>query len=76
MTYGQAKKDFVIFAVFVHKKNKKGKWKLEELDLEKESIPDETEGRVGGFDYQEYVSSLLCHPRLCFIANRPDDDDR
>ena len=73
MTYGQAKKDFVIFAVYVHKKNKKGKWKLEELDLEKESIPDETEGRVGGFNFQEYIG--LCQPRLCFIANRLNEDD-
>lgn len=76
MTYGQAKKDFAIFAVFVHAKNKKGKWTLKRLDLEKESISDETEGRVGCFDYQdEYIGSILCHPRLCFIANWPDEDD-
>lgn len=68
MTYGQAKNDFMLFAVFVSVKNKKGKTKLEEIDLEKESIPDDTEGKVGGFDAnQDYPLSVA--PRLCFIAD-------
>ena len=68
MTYGQAKKDFMIFAVFVPMKNKKGKTKLEQVNLEKENIPDDTEGKVGGFDAnQDYPLSVA--PRLCFIAN-------
>lgn len=68
MTYGQAKKDFMIFAVFVPAKNKKGKTKLEQVNLEKESIPDDTEGKVGGFDEnQDYPFPVT--PRLCFIVN-------
>ena len=64
MTYGEAKKDFVIFAVFAYKKNKKGKTKLEEIDLDKENIDDDAEGRVGAYNYLGGLSSA---PRLCFI---------
>lgn len=68
MTFGQAKKDFMLFAVFVPVKNKKGKTKLEKIDLDKENIPDDTEGRICAFDMNEdYPLSVA--PRLCFITN-------
>lgn len=71
MTYEQAKKDFVLSAVFVSVKNKKGKTKLEQVDLDKENIPDDTEGRVGAFDVnQDYPLSVT--PRLCFIVSEVD----
>lgn len=63
MTYGQAKKDFVIFAVFAYVKNKRGKTRLENVDLDKEKIADDAEGRVGVYPDME----LLGAPRLCFI---------
>ena len=65
MTYGQAKKDFVIFAVFAPKKNKKGKTKWEEVDLDKETIPDEAEGQIGAYEY--YTGGLVMAERLCFL---------
>ena len=65
MTYGEAKKDFVLFAVFAPVKNKKGKTKLEEVDLDKEKIADDAEGRVGAYDY--LGGGLATVPRLCFI---------
>lgn len=65
MTFKQAKKDFAIFAVFVPVVNKKGKTKLERVD----NVPDDTEGRIGGFDAnQDYPLSVT--PRLCFIVNK------
>jgi len=64
MTYGEAKKNFVIFAVFTPVKNKKGKTTLKEVDLDKESIPDEAEGQVGAYNYLGGIASV---PRLCFI---------
>ena len=64
MTYGQAKKDFVIFAVFAYEKNKKGKTKFEEVDPDKENIADEAEGQVGAYNY---LGGLTSVPRLCFI---------
>ena len=68
MTYEQAKKDFMLFAVFVPVESKKGKTKLEKIDLDKEDIPDDTEGRIGAFDMNEdYPLSVA--PRLCFIVN-------
>ena len=71
MTYEEAKKNFMLFAVFVHKKNRKGKWITEELDLDKESIPDDTEGRVAAF---EYGYGFVRGTRLCFIANPQEDE--
>lgn len=68
MTYGQAEKDFMLFAVFVPVKNKKGEIELWQLDLDNESIPDDAEGRVGAFDVNQDCTSLVT-PRLCFIAN-------
>lgn len=67
MTYGQAKKDFAIFAVFVPTKDKKGKTKFEQID----SVPDDTEGRVGIFDTNEGFL-LSATPRLCFVAKKEE----
>lgn len=62
MTYGQAKKDFVLFAVFAPVKTKKGKTKWEEVNPDKEKIADDAEGRVGFTQTWNYSAS-----RLCFI---------
>lgn len=71
MTYEQAKKDFVLFGVFVYRKNKKDKWVCVELDLEKENIPDDTEGKIGV--YRPYQFGLSTEDRLCFIANKKEE---
>lgn len=69
MTYGQVKKDFMLFAVFVPVIiSRWGRTKLKRIDLNEEDIPDDTEGRVGAFDLdQDYPTTVT--PRLCFIAN-------
>lgn len=69
MTYGQAKKDFMLFAVFVPTiVSRWGRTKLKRIDLYEEDIPDDTEGRVGAFDVdQDYQRTVT--PRLCFITN-------
>ena len=70
MTYREAKANYVLFAVFVHKKNKRGKLTTVEIDLQKEDIPDDTEGKIAAF---EYGYGFARATRLCFIANRPKE---
>lgn len=72
MTYKEAKDNFVLFAVFVYKKDKKDKWKCEEVDLEIENIPDDTEGKIGAF---EYGYGFARATRLCFIANKKENNN-
>lgn len=62
MTYGQAKKDFIIFAVFVPVKNENGQTGWEEV----EDVADDAEGRVGIAEYYE-IAPLLGKFRLCFM---------
>ena len=68
MTYGQAKKDFILNKVYVWKKARNGEPEMTEV--KKDSIPDETEGVVGLVSWFETMQQKIA---LGFIANKEED---
>lgn len=73
MTFEQARKDFEIFRVYKQVKDKKGRWKIEDIDPQKwNDIPIETEGKIAIANCNEYFT-MIPQERLVFILNKENN---